>query len=617
MADPTPVTSSRSTRPAQPSVATLLRLRPFVRPARRRLVAAALTALAATCTGLTIPLVVARVVDGPVADHDTAALWPWTALLALLGALEVFFFWARRALTARALPRVEESMRNTLYEQLQTRPVAFHDTWQSGQLLSRATRDLNELRSFLSFIAVFLFVNAATFVVGSVMLIVLHPLLGLVVTAVAVPVVAVSVVFERRYRVVTRRAQDQAGDVATVMEESVLGVRVLKAFGRHRAMDRRFHTLTRELRATEMHKARLVGTLWAFLVVVPETAVAVAMLLGVGEVADGAMTTGQLIAFFAIVMYLRWPVESFGWLLAAATDAASAAGRYFEVLDAAGELPEKDRPIDPVRVTGALSFEGVRFRFPETPPAAPDLLRGVDLAIRPGETIALVGPTGSGKTAMASLVPRLYDVTGGRIALDGVDLRDLPVERLRRIVAVAFEEPVLFSMSVRENVLLGFPEGTDDDVRRALAVAQAEFVDTLPWGLDTRVGEEGLDLSGGQRQRLALARAVVARPAVLVLDDPLSALDVHTEAQVERALRSVLSTTTALVVAHRPSTVQLADRVALLAGGRIEAVGTHEQLLQRSAAYRRLMAADTSRFRYAPAPEHERERDRERAEEAV
>jgi ATP-binding cassette subfamily B protein len=422
--------------------------------------------------------------------------------------------------------------------------------------------------------------------------------------------------FEHRYRVVTRRTQDQAGDVATMMEESVLGIRVLKAFGRHRAMDLRYTELTRELRRTELRKARLVGWLWAVLIAVPETMVAVALLVGVLQVSDGTATTGSLVAFFAIVMYLRWPVESFGWLLAATTDAASAAARYFEVMDADGELPEAARPIDPVRVGGALAFEGVRFRYPETPPDSPDLLRGVDLAIRPGETIALVGATGSGKTTMTSLVPRLYDVTGGRITLDGVDLRDLPVERLRRIVAVAFEEPVLFSMSVRENILLGFPEGTDADVRRALAVAQADFVDELPWGLDTRVGEEGLDLSGGQRQRLALARAVVARPAVLVLDDPLSALDVHTEAQVESALRSVLGSTTALVVAHRPSTVQLADRVALLAEGRIAAVGRHEELLQRSAAYRHLMAADVSRFRRdaAPAP---RPRTHEPAEEAV
>ncbi|NUS53928.1 MAG: ATP-binding cassette domain-containing protein, partial [Streptomycetaceae bacterium] len=217
-------------------------------------------------------------------------------------------------------------------------------------------------------------------------------------------------------------------------------------------------------------------------------------------------------------------------------------------------------------------------------------------------------------TAMTALVPRLYDVTGGRITLDGTDIRDLPLARLRGIVAVAFEDPVLFSMSVRENVLLGMPDGTDEDVERALAVAQADFVADLPWGLDTRVGEEGMDLSGGQRQRLALARAVVSRPAVLVLDDPLSALDVHTEAQVERALRNVLATTTALVVAHRPSTVQLADRVALLENGRITAVGTHDDLLRRSSAYRALMSADAPRLR---GPARTPRPSAEPAEEAV
>lgn len=565
-------------------------------------------ALLSTSTGLMIPLVVAGIIDGPVADGDTGALWPWALLLIGLGVLECVFYWARRLLTARPLTRVEESMRNALYEHLQTRPVAFHDKWSSGQLLSRASRDLGQLRQFLSFVLLYLFVNAATFVIGSVMLFTLNPVLGLIVTAMAIPVMVLSTVFEKRYRVVTRRAQDQGGDVATLMEESVLGIRILKAFGRNRAMDRRFAALTRELRKTELHKARLVGVIWAVLIAIPELVVAVALLVGVLQVADGATTTGELVAFFSIVMYLRWPIESFGWLLAGATDAAAAANRYFEVMDAGGELPERERPIDPVRVAGALAFEGVRFRFPDSPPGTPELLRGVDLAIRPGETIALVGPTGCGKSTMTALVPRLYDVTGGRIALDGVDLRDLPLERLRKIVAVAFEEPVLFSMSVRENVLLGFPEGTDADVERALRVAQAEFAHELPWGLDTRIGEEGLDLSGGQRQRLALARAVVARPAVLILDDPLSALDVHTEAQVERALRNVLSTTTALVVAHRPSTVQLADRVALLDNGRITAVGTHEQLLQRSAAYRHLMSADTSRF--GPST-------REPAEEAV
>jgi ATP-binding cassette subfamily B protein len=233
----------------------------------------------------------------------------------------------------------------------------------------------------------------------------------------------------------------------------------------------------------------------------------------------------------------------------------------------------------------------VRFRFADTAAGTGDLLRGVDLDVSPGETIALVGATGSGKTTLTSLINRLYDVTGGSIALDGIDIRELDLSDLRSRVAVAFEEPTLFSASVRENVLLGRPAGSDDDVRRALRVAQADFVDQLPWGLDTRIGEQGLSLSGGQRQRLALARAVVGRPSVLVLDDPLSALDIHTEAQVEKALRSVLAGTTALVVAHRASTVQLADRVALLEDGRITAVGTHSELMASTSAYRDLLAS--------------------------
>jgi ATP-binding cassette subfamily B protein len=239
-------------------------------------------------------------------------------------------------------------------------------------------------------------------------------------------------------------------------------------------------------------------------------------------------------------------------------------------------------------VRGVLRLEAVRFRYPG---AVTEVLRGVDLDVESGETVALVGATGSGKTTLTALIPRLADVTGGRILLDGVDVRDLALADLRTAVATAFEDPVLFSASVRENVALAVPDASDDEIRRALAVAHAEeFVDALPWGLQTRIGEQGLTLSGGQRQRLALARAVIGKPAVLVLDDPLSALDVHTEAEVEAALRTVLRGVTALVVAHRPSTVQLADRVALLAGGQIAAVGTHSELLAEVPEYRRLLS---------------------------
>jgi ATP-binding cassette subfamily B protein len=331
------------------------------------------------------------------------------------------------------------------------------------------------------------------------------------------------------------------------------------------------------------------------------------LFLGIIQVADGRLTAGALVAFFGVALGLRWPIDSIGWLLAMSNDAASAAQRYFEVMDAPITVSSPERPRPAADAGGRVEFRGARFRFADTPSTTADLLRGVDLTLAPGETVALVGATGSGKTTLTSLVNRLYDVTAGSITLDGVDIRELDLADLRGRVAVAFEEPTLFSASIRENVLLGRPAGSDDEVLRALSVAQADFVLDLPWGLDTRIGEQGLSLSGGQRQRLALARAVVGRPAVLVLDDPLSALDIHTEAQVERALRSVLAQTTALVVAHRASTVQLADRVALLVDGRITAVGTHSQLMAEEPGYRDLLASrsDTTSVREAGRSDEE------------
>jgi ATP-binding cassette, subfamily B, bacterial len=294
----------------------------------------------------------------------------------------------------------------------------------------------------------------------------------------------------------------------------------------------------------------------------------------------------------SLQLMLVWPIDALGWIIANGQEAATAADRVFEVFD---EQPAiLDRPgavaVEPEEVTGRLRFEQVSFAYPNTSP----VLRRIDLDVAPGETVAIVGVTGSGKTTLASLVPRLYDVTSGRITLDGRDLRDYQLPSLRRLVGVAFEEPTLFSMSVRENLTLGRPDATDADIDEALAVAQAEFVRDLPWGLDTRVGEQGLSLSGGQRQRLALARAVLGKPRVLVLDDPLSALDVHTEALVEEALARVLAGTTALIVVHRPSTVALADRVALLRDGELVAVGTHSELLATVPDYRAVLSAEAA-----------------------
>jgi len=304
------------------------------------------------------------------------------------------------------------------------------------------------------------------------------------------------------------------------------------------------------------------------------------------------MTAGELVAFFGVAMGLRWPIDSIGWLLALANDTAAATDRFFEVMDSEITIASPGRPVSPADRAGRLRFSDVSYRFPDASADSRPLLSGLNLDVAAGETVAVVGSTGSGKTTLTALVERLYDVCGGSITLDGVDLRDYDLADLRERVAIGFEEPTLFSASVRENVLLGKPEGTDDEVREALRIAQAGFVDELPWGLDTRIGEQGMSLSGGQRQRLALARAVVGRPSVLVLDDPLSALDIHTEAQVESALRSVLGSTTALVIAHRASTVMLADRVALLADGRIIAIGSHSELMATVPEYRYLLSSD-------------------------
>jgi ATP-binding cassette subfamily B protein len=313
--------------------------------------------------------------------------------------------------------------------------------------------------------------------------------------------------------------------------------------------------------------------------------------------AGDQLTVGQLFAFFATATVLRWPVESIGFLLSMTLDTRTAIERLFEVLDESNPIVDPEAPLTIENPTGRLSFDDAHFRYQDSPEQFPDLLDGITLELEPGETMALVGLTGSGKTTLTALATRLYDVTGGAVRLDGVDIRDLGREELRRHIAMAFEDATLFSASVRDNVLLGRPELADGSpdadaaLAEALEIAQADFVSGLPEGAETRVGEEGLSLSGGQRQRLALARAIAAKPAVLVLDDPLSALDVDTEARVEAGLRSVLATTTALVVAHRPSTVQLADRVALLENGRITAVGTHSHLLATNEHYRYVISS--------------------------
>ncbi len=594
-----------TTKPDQPRLSTfraIARIYPFAKPAMPWIYAGMGAALAAGIVTLVIPIVLQGLVDGPLRTGDPAQIWPAAIIVLVLGVLEAVFIMLRRLFVLTPGTHIEARMRNGLYAQLQDLPVAFHDRWQSGQLLSRAVSDLNLIRRWLSFGFVLLIVNSVTIVIGFIVLINWSLWLGLLFLVMSIPLWIYGYLFENKYSVIARRAQDQQGDLATAVEESVHGIRVLKAFGRGKHSLLKFADQAELLRGTEIEKAKAIAGIWFWLLLVPDVAFALCLLGGVALAANGELTVGELFAFFATATVLRFPIESIGFLLSMTFDTRTATDRFFEVMDEINTITDPESPVSITTPTGRLTFENVVFRYQDAPADQPGILDGIDLTLEPGETMALVGITGSGKTTMTALASRLYDATSGRVLLDGVDVRDLTRDELRRHIAMAFEDATLFSASVRDNVLLGRPELTESDdpadaaeaervLAEALEIAQADFVHSLPDGVDTTVGEEGLSLSGGQRQRLALARAVAANPAVLVLDDPLSALDVDTEALVEAALRRVLATTTGLIVAHRPSTVQMADRVALLQEGRITDVGTHSELLTRNEHYRYVISS--------------------------
>lgn len=545
------------------------------------------TAMLGVGVSLAVPLVTRAIIDGPVTRRELSMLVP-LALLALgLSISEVILVWMRRWAQSRTVSDLEATLRHDLYVRLQSLPMEFHTRWQSGQLLSRVTTDLSTIRRFMGFGLLFLVMNILQLAVVTVLLLQLYWPLGLVVLVAAVPIVMVSLKFEKKYLRISRKVQDQQGDLATRIEESALGFRVIKAFGRRPHVQGQFDDEATTLYDTEVEKVRLASRFWSFLGVIPNLTLVIVLLLGALAVGREAITLGTLVAFITLMLSLVWPVTSLGAILAMAQESMTAADRISEILDTYSVIKSGSEELPNAR--GHLRFEHVGFRFSDD---STEVLHDINLDLTPGTTLALVGATGSGKTTLTALVPRLYDVTAGRITIDGHDIRDLSLVSLRTAVASAFDDPTLFSMSVRENLTLGRPDATEADVQQALDVAQAQFANDLPWGLDTRVGEQGMSLSGGQRQRLALARAVLAKPAVLVLDDTLSALDVHTEALVEEALQNVLSETTGIVVAHRASTVMLADQVALLQNGTVTHVGTHHELLTTVPAYRHLLAAE-------------------------
>ncbi len=564
------------------------RLYPHVRPILPRLFMGLICALLASIVALTIPQVLRVLVNNSLQPGgSTDAVWIAAVVILGLGIAEAGLVALRRQFVINPATTVETRMRVTLYGHLQELTVAFHDRWGSGQLLSRAMTDLSFLRRWMAFGAIMLVVTTLTVIIGVGVMFSMSWQLALIFLAAAVPIMINSFRFRRRFSLVTRLSQDQAGDLATTVEESVHGIRVLKAFGRSREALENFNGQAEELRQTEIAKAKQQAGFTLVVTLLPELALGVGLVVGVMLAASGELSIGSLVAFFATAAVVATPVEFSGMLLAMALTAKTALDRHFEVMDTENTITSPDNAVVPETVKGALRFEHAGFGFDD----GGTLLHDVTLDIRPGETMALVGITGSGKSALLQLVPRLYDVTEGAVTIDGVDVRDYDIDELRRIVAVAFEDTTLFSSSVRDNVLLGAPDPSNAALDEALDVAQAQFAYSLPDGVDTLIGEEGLSLSGGQRQRIALARAIAAKPRVLVLDDPLSALDVNTEERVEARLREVLRDTTTLIVAHRPSTVALADRVALLENGTITAVGTHTELLAENDHYRYVIAS--------------------------
>ncbi|CAM5256393.1 ABC transporter ATP-binding protein OS=Streptomyces alboniger OX=132473 GN=CP975_24975 PE=4 SV=1 [Streptomyces alboniger] len=588
---------------------SLRRCVPYLRPHRWLMAGACGAAFGSMLAGLAMPLVLQRLVDGPVTERDFAAL-PWfIAGFGLLGAVEAVLLAARRLLVVRPATGLETMMRADVSAHIQLLPLSFHSRWQSGQLLSRTVSDVTEIGRFAAFSAVYLMVNVAALAVGLLVLVWLAPVLALIVVLAYVPMVVATVVFEQRYRKVARGAQELSGDLSTTVEESVLGVRVLKVFGCGSETVRRFAEQARRLRVLELRKLSYTAALWWIITALPDLALVAMIGYGGHSVATGTLTLGTLLAAVTVATYLRWPADTLGWLTADASTAAAAADRYWQVRDEPLTVTDPPRPCPlPSPVRGELRLKDVHYAHSGGRAA---ILRGVDLTIRAGSTVAVVGATGSGKSTLLSLLSRLDDPTSGQVTLDGTDLRDLALADLRSVVRNAFDDPVLFSGTVRDNITLGVrhadgPTGSpldrsadrgadrgtngDGQAWETLRTVRADgFVAALPEQLSTVIGEEGLGLSGGQRQRLALARAILPGPAVLVLDDALSALDVRTEREVETALRGVLSKVTTVVAAHRPGTLRLADQVVFLSGGRIAATGTHDELVVREPEYRLLV----------------------------
>jgi ABC-type multidrug transport system fused ATPase/permease subunit len=541
-------------------------------------------AFAYTAVSLAIPVLVQRAIDNAVVHHRQP-LWPYLVAIVVLAALRMAINFTRRYATARVGIRIEARMRELLYRAYLVFPRAFYDRHATGQVLSRATNDLYPIRYFVGW-GLVQGVQSVLMIIGAgVILVIVSPRLALY-TAVSMPLVGiVAWLFAHKVHPISREVQAKKGDVTEAADESVVGIEMVQAFGREDDVRRRFADKATGVRDTVLRQAGVEATHLPGLFYLPSLSIAVVLFFGGREVIANGLTYGEFALFTTLLLQLVWPLESMGWIINLAQRALASAGRSFAWLEGIETLPETAEPRSLPAGRLGVRFDAVRFGYG----GEGETLRGIDLEIEPGEIVAVCGGTGSGKTTLLNLLPRFYDPTAGEVLIGGVDVRDVSLADLRRDVAVVTQRPILFSVPLRENLLGGRPDADWADVLAAAeAAGVSSFVDDLPDGYDTLIGERGVNLSGGQRQRVALARALIAGSRVLVLDDPLSAVDTHTEHVLVGGLRPAVEGLTLLIAAQRLSTIEIADRAVVMEDGVVAEQGRPVDLLARDGLFSRL-----------------------------
>jgi ABC-type multidrug transport system fused ATPase/permease subunit len=565
---------------------TFARLLGFLRPYKVSLIVSIVLAVGSQVAQIALVWITKDVIDAAIRPHDQSLLWAYVGAIIGLGVVRAVLMAGRRLISGRQALAVEMDMRQSLYAHLVRLSFGFYDRHQTGQLMSRATVDLQGVRFFLGYGLIFFFQNVLTVASVTVVLFWFEWKLALIVLAVMPILVALAYRYSHVTHPTLREVQQKLADVATVAEENIVGVHVVKSFAQEHQEAAKFHARSEAVFQETLRANRQRALYVPLISFVPMLAQAGVLLVGARMVSTGqhaALTVGGFVAFNLYLAMLTMPLRSLGMWIGQAQRATASGERIFQIMDEPEEIVEPPGALPLPAGDGDLRFEAVSFEYLEGRP----VLDGIDLDVAAGKTIALIGQTGSGKTTLTSLVPRFYDVSGGRVTIDGADVRDVELTSLRDAIGVISQDPFLFSATVRENITFGAPELTQAEVERIARLAQAhEFVEQLPDGYDTVIGERGITLSGGQRQRLAIARALAVDPRILILDDATASVDASTEARIRLGLREAMKDRTTLIIAHRLSTIALADEIVVLDRGRIAARGEHEELLETSPVYR-------------------------------